>query len=110
MATIITNLISSKVLSNLDTYNYTVLAAGVHTVSIRLTEVPPDGVTIVLKNNSSTLATSSAPAGPSDHVEIAATVNCALSDVLGIVITSSAAHQAAPNRIKAILSIRQGAF
>ena len=82
MATTITNMISSKVISNLDTYNYTVQTAALHYVSLVINEIPPSGITITIKQNSTTLASTSAPNIAQQVIQLAATTNCAVNDVL----------------------------
>lgn len=108
MATIITRIDQSKVISNLDTYNHTTLAAGMYTVSIQVSEIPPSGVTLSIKQNSSTIASVSVPAAAQQLTQLRVVINCAISDVLGVVIASSTAREAGPNQIKGILNIHQG--
>ena len=110
MATVITDLISTKVLNSLDTYNHTAKAASMYYVSIQLNEVPPSGISIVIKQNSSTIASLSSPAASQSVMNLQAVLNCALNDVIGVVISSSSAIDQGPNAFKAILNIHQGSF
>jgi len=108
MATIISGISKSKVLSNLDTYNHTALTAGMYNVSISLSEQPPSGVSILIKQNSTTIASFSSPAATQGVINLQALLNCAINDVIGVVISSSSASDQTINSIKAILNIHQG--
>lgn len=108
MATTITGIMQAKVISNLDTYNHTALQNGVYTVHVQMNEIPPSGLSVVIKQNSSTIVSSSAPAATQSVIDVQALINCAINDVIGIVITSSNAQEAAPNVIKGILKITPG--
>lgn len=110
MATIITDLISTKVLSNLDTYNYTVKTAGMHMVSLTLNELPPSGCTITIQQNSTPVASLAAPATAQNNMELQTVINCATSDLISVIIASSTATDQGPNAIKAILNIHTGSF
>jgi hypothetical protein len=105
---IINTIESAHEISNLDTYQYTVQSAGLYTVSIQLNEIPASGVSIVIKQNGSTMATSLAPSATQSHIELQKLLNCAASDVLQIVISSSSLSDTGPNAIKALLNIRVG--
>lgn len=106
MATIITGINQTKVLSNLDTYNHTTLATSMYTVSVKTTELPPSGLTITIQQNGSTKASVSVPAATQNHTELQVVLNCAVSDVIGVILASSVASDV--NTIRAILNIHQG--
>lgn len=109
MATTITGITKTKVLSNLDTYNHTTLAASMYNVKCTLSEQPPSGVIITIQQNGVTKATTTtAPAATQQLVELAVTMNCAISDLLSVIITSSNPTDTGKNAIKAILNIHQG--
>jgi hypothetical protein len=108
--TIITNLISSKVISNLDTYQYTVKEAGMHYVSLGINEKPPSGITISIQQNSNTPVTTSAPGASQQVVQLATTFNCAVNDTITIVVASSTATDQGPQAFKGILTIKQGSL
>lgn len=110
MAIAISGISKSKVLSNLNTYNHTALQTSMYTVSIRLTEIPPSGVSIVIKQNSSTIATSVAPSSTQNHIELRAQLNCTINDVIGVVLSSAVASDSLANTVKAILDINIGAL
>lgn len=106
--TLLFNGAQTQVISKLDTYNYTVNSAGMHVASIRLTEVPTSGVSIVIKNNSSTIATSTTPTAAQNAINLSATINCAVNDVIGFVITSASPIDNQLNTIKAIVNVHKG--
>lgn len=110
MATTINNLISSKVISNLDTYNYTVINDGLHYVSLVINELPPSGITITIQKNSSTVASTSTPNPAQQVVQLAATINCAANDVLSVIVASANASDGYAQVFKGILVIKQGSL
>lgn len=110
MATTINNLISNKVISNLDTYNYTVLSAGMHVAGLAISEIPPSGITITIQLNGSTVASTSAPNLAQQIVQLKTTMNCAINDVISIIVASSSASDQGPQRLKGILDIHVGSL
>src|SRR6185312_13890856 len=107
MATIIPRIEASHVINQLDTYNHTAGASTVYTVSIAINEIPPSGITIAIKQNSSTIASLSAPAAAQGVMNLSAQINAVADDVLGVVIASSTASDQGGNSFKGILTIRQ---
>lgn len=108
MAQVITGIGQAKVLNQLDTYNHTALAASMYMVSVSCDEIPPSGISIAIKQNGSTIVTSVAPTTAQKNVKIQVVLNCALNDVIGIVLSSAVASDTGLNVIKAILNIHQG--
>jgi hypothetical protein len=108
--TIITNLISSKVISNLDTYQYTVGANGMHYVNLAINEIPPSGITISIQQNSNTPLVTSAPSAAQQVVQLATTLNCVIGDTITIVVASSTPSDQGPQSFKGILTIKQGSL
>jgi len=110
MATIITGIGQSKVLSNLDTYNHTVLSSSMYMVSVQASERPVSGLSIVIQQNGVTKATSIAPASTQELVSLQIVLNCAVNDVIAVVLSSSVAEDQKMNRVKALLDIHAGSF
>ena len=108
MATTIADLGSTKTLTNLDTYTYTIKTAGMHMVKVDLNELPPSGITITIKQNTTTLASLSAPAAAQGVMTLQAVGNFAVSDTVNVVIASSTATDQGPNKFKATLNIHLG--
>lgn len=92
----------------LNTYNHTAAATSLYTIEVRCTEVPTSTLSIVIKNNSSTLATSATPAAGQNNINLRAQVNCTLNDVIGVVVTSSSPIDQQLNNVQTTITIRQG--
>jgi hypothetical protein len=108
MAQIISNINQSKVLTQLDTYNHTALLASLYTVAIRLWEIPPSGISIVIKQNGSTIVSSVAPAAAQEEINLRTLLQCAVNDTITVVISSATVSDSLPNSFKAILDIQPG--
>lgn len=108
MSQILTTSIQTKILSQLDTYNYTVPTDGVYTVSVSLDEIPPSGVTIDLQKNTVSAATSATPAATQSNVKLQTAMNCVTNDTISIVLASPSASDTGLNVIRAIANIRPG--
>lgn len=93
-------LAGSQVVSGLDTYTFTVTIAGPHFVSATSTDVPLSGVQLVVNLNGSPVATSPAVATSKQAVSVKAAMNCAVNDVITVVISSATALDALTNNIK----------
>lgn len=111
MSIVIPNpIISSKVISSLDTYLHTVNTAAMHVVSLEVSEIPPSGITITIKQGSTTVASTSAPGSTQQIVQLKTTINCAASDVISVIVASSTASDTGPNAFKGILNIHVGSL
>ncbi len=108
MAITLQNMDSSKVISSLDTYNYTIPADGMYVISASVSEIPTSSLSILIKQNGSTKLTSDTPTAAQQIVDARIVLNCAESDTIAIVISSSLAREAAPNQIKGIINIHPG--
>lgn len=106
MAITIQNLDSSKVISSLDTYNYTVPAAGIYNISAQMNEIPTSSLSVVIKVNTVTKASSATPTANQSIVDLQLQYNCALNDIISFVVSSSAAVEAGSNQIKGIINIQ----
>jgi hypothetical protein len=110
MATTITSFSHQYQINALDAYNYTIQTAGVHIVKVRISDVTtPAGITVVIKQNGTTLATASAPAAQSGKpITLNVLANCAVNDVMSVVVTSTTASDSAPNQIRGTINIHVG--
>jgi len=108
MAQIITREDQSTVISNLDTYNHTAQSTSMYVVSASLTEIPPSSVSIVIKQNGSTKATSDAPSATQSAIKLRTILNVTSGDTLTIVISSTDPAESGANIIKGIVSFRPG--
>jgi len=111
--TIIPNFLTEKVYTGLDTYQYTVVNAGLHVASIRIDKMPSSAITVSIIQAGSvnaTLATMTIvpnlPYSAQTSQSLAVTANCAASDTLSFVLTSSAPADETPNGFKALMNIR----
>jgi len=100
----------SQVISNLDTYTYTVPVGGANQflAQIAINELPPSGITLTIKQNTTTVASTSAPAAQQQAINLAATMNCADGDVISVIVASSTPSDEGPQSFKGILNIRVG--
>lgn len=98
---------SSKVLSQLDAYNYTVPQAGTYNVSVQMSEIPPSGLSIVIQQNSVSKASSAAPSAAQSNMNLQISLNCSISDVLSVVLSSSQASDKQLNVVKGIVNIQR---
>jgi hypothetical protein len=105
MSTILNNMVSSKVLSALDTYVYTTNSSGKHLVSIKAFLPANSGLSVVLKQNSTTIATSTAPTPTQPELNLSALMSITAGDTISFVLTSSAAADQGLNSFKAIIRI-----
>jgi len=111
MATVIPEFSSTQVISNLDTYTYTVKSAAVHYASAQLEALNlPSSLALTISQSGSRSASVSSPAMAAGQsvLDLSASFNCAAGDVISFVISSSAASDQAINSIKGILNIHIG--
>ena len=96
----------ANVEAGLNTYTYTVPAAGIYQFSCQSTVVPPSGLSIVINKNGSPVATSATPGATQNFISIAAVnVKCAASDVITFVLTSAQAIDSQLQNVKSIVNI-----
>jgi len=100
----------SNIYAGLGTCSFTVAIAGAYFISSQSTVVPPSGLSVVINLNGSPVATS-ASTDPSERtVGVSGWAQCAISDVITVVFTSSTFNDQLLNTIKStIVLVRQGA-
>lgn len=108
MSTTITSFAHTQPISNLDTYVYTMNTTAMHVAKIRMSIIPPSGISILIKQNSSTVATLTTPTAAQGHVELSATINATSGDTVSFVIASSTATDQGPNCIAGLLDVHIG--
>ncbi len=108
MATTITGIEQTKVLSNLDTYNHTTMLNSMYVVRCIMSVIPPSGLSIVIQQNGSTKATSISPSAAENNIDLRIILNCAIGDVISVVLSSSSTSETAINQVKGILKITPG--
>jgi hypothetical protein len=120
MATvIINNFTTQKVVSGLNTYQYTIQTAGLHTCRIEVDHREASALTISITqsgSHSGTLASmtlqpnSSIQGQPDSTAILMALANCQIGDVVSFVLSSSAAIDQQLNTVKARLNIHVGGY
>lgn len=98
----------SNVLDGLGTWTHTALKNSMYYCEVRLTEVPASSVSIVINQNGSPVATSTAPAAAQQVVTLQIIMNCTINDVITVVISSSAPIDQQLNTVKSIVTLRVG--
>lgn len=98
----------TAVINALDTYIYTVSAAGSHVASIRLNVVPDSSLAILIKQNASTIASFSSPAAGQSVINLSCNINTSVNDTISFVLSSSATIDNQLNDIKGIINIHRG--
>jgi len=106
----VNNLVYSKpyVDNQLDTFNYTIASAGMHSVYITITVVPPTSAQVQITQNSTPVYTSTAFSATQQNLQLKFTLNCAVSDVISVIVSSSAAIDQMPNNIKSTVTLTAG--
>lgn len=98
----------SNTVVGLGTWTYNILAAGLHRVRVRCNEIPPSGVIVTINLNGSPVSPTptAAPSSAQSHIEAQALINCAVSDVITVVLSSSG--DTALNTVKTQITIYKG--
>lgn len=110
MAQTITGIGKAKILNQLDTYNHTAMLNSMYMVSISLSELPPSGMSIVIQQNAVTKASVSSPAISQNHMDLQIVLNCAINDVISVILSSSNVNDKQLNSIRGTLNIHTGSF
>jgi hypothetical protein len=109
MATTISGISQTKVISNLDTYNHTALLASMYVVDLAVSELPPSGIIITIQQNGVTKATTtSAPQIAQQLVQLRIILNCSINDLISVIVSSANPSDSGPNAFKGILKIIPG--
>lgn len=96
--------------SGLSTDTHKILVAGLYSLYVSSTELPPSGLVITLSQSGSVTVSVNTPStSPLQQVvNINHQFNCAVGDILSVVLTSSAPLDQPPNMIKTTINLRQG--
>lgn len=100
----------SNVFSGLGTLTYTIGAAGAHTITCTSTVNFGSGLVITINQNGSQVATTSAlsTSATQQTLNLSTSFVCSVSDVVTVVLTSSAAIDSMLNTVKSIVTIGLG--
>lgn len=93
-----------------DTLTYTIPsgAGGIYYASVQFTEVPPSGISVVVKQNSSTVYTAPTVSPTQIAQQFKYSQIFAAADVISVVFTSSTAIDKVANNFKATVAVGQG--
>lgn len=80
-----------QVINQLGTYVYTVNNTATHVARIRLNVVPTTGITVLIKQNASTIATFNSPTTGQQEIELSCNIAATATDTISFVLTSSSA-------------------
>ena len=117
MTIVIPNFLTQKAVVGLNTYQYTIQTAGVHSCRISVDHLNESTLTVSIVQAGSvntTLATATLPGGttpagaPQGTITLIATANCAASDTISFVLTSSNPADQQLNTVKAKLNVHMG--
>lgn len=80
----------SNVICGTGDYTCVVASTGRYNVKVRSTELPPSALSIVIKQDSTTKATSTAPTSGQSAITVEADMMCAAADTVHVVISGTA--------------------
>ncbi len=102
--------VTANLTSGTDTLNYTVPTggAGLYTAYVEVTNPPATGLSVIVKQNASTVYTAPTEGQTQSAQKFRYTQLYADADVIGVVLSSSTATDKAANATKAIVAVRQG--
>ena len=92
-----------------DTLNFTIGTTGLYNVQVQSTEVPPSGVTVLVKQNGATIFTAPTLGQTQGAFQFKFSFLGTAADAISVVISSALAIDAVINNVKSIVSIGQGA-
>jgi len=98
----------SNIFTGLGTWTYTASVAGLYDIAAVASVLPPSGLSIVINQNGSPVATSLTPSAA--QLSVSAQVmnlNVAASDVITVVLTSSTQSDTLPNALKTLITLNQ---
>lgn len=108
MATQIFQIDQAKVINTLDTFTHTAKQTAPYTVTLKLFENVPSGVTLAIQKNGSDVITSGAPTSLQSFQEIRTVIACVPTDTLSVILSSSNNQDTRPNQFKGILTFSAG--
>lgn len=92
----------------LDTMTYTVPTTGNYNVKFEVTEVPPSGLSVLVKDNGSTIFTAPTIGQSQSAQQFKFSFQATATHIITVVLASAAASDQPINNVKSIISIGQG--
>ena len=102
--------VSAGLTSGTDTFTYTVPTGGsaISYVSVQFSEVPPSGVSVVVKQNSTTVYTAPTLSPTQIAQQFRYFQNYSAGDVISVILSSSTPIDLVANNVKATVAVGQG--
>lgn len=100
----------TSVSNGLSTDTHKVLVAGMYSIYAASTMDQPSGLVITLSQSGSSSVSASSPTTSPQALtnQVQKTFNCAVNDILSVVVSSSAAKDQPPSLIRTTISLREG--
>lgn len=98
----------SSVEMGLVTMTFSIPSTGLYNVKADITEIPPSGLVVVVKQNGSTVFTAPVITPTQSALQFKYDLNAVAADAIQVVLSSPSAIDALYNSVKSIISIGQG--
>jgi hypothetical protein len=96
----------SNIIVGLGTYTHVTANKALYRVQMQCLENPPSSVILIIKQNGTTMATTSlAPAASQEAVDLQTILNCALNDTISVVIASATSIDNQLNTVKTTVTV-----
>ena len=104
------NIQQASVMNGLNTDTFKVLVAGVYSINVNTNVNIPSGLTITISQTGSASNSYSSPvaSAQTNHIEMNAKFNCAIGDILSVVVSSSAPADEPPSLLKSTIILKAG--
>lgn len=99
---------TNQVIVGLGTYTYTVPTTGIYTVRLQSTEIPPSGISILVKDNGSTVFTAPTLGETQSSIQFSFTKLYTAGHAVTVVLASSSANDNLLNSVKTSVGISAG--
>lgn len=97
-----------QIFNGIGTLTNTVAATGNYNISLQSTEVPPSGISIVVKNGVTTIFTAPALSATQGALQFKFSFQATAADVITVILDSATASDLQYNTVKTSISIGQG--
>lgn len=94
--------------TGLGTWTITVPTLGVYHASCFLTEVPPTGISVAIQQNGSSVIATGALNPNATVYNLDCFIDCAVGDIINIVVTSATTPDLSVPTIKSVMNVRAG--
>jgi hypothetical protein len=100
----------ASVMNGLNTDLCIIQAAGMYSITTRTNMVQPSGLVVTISQSGSMSKTFVSPtvSAQSEDIEVTGQFNCAVGDVISVVVSSSAPEDKPPSLVKTTVNLRQG--